>query len=88
MSLEISIASRAEQDMTLQYRWYLENADFDVPSATCWPCMKRSRASPGSQTSASAAISPRQNLPVSAASRFEGPLTAICSLTGMAHSAH
>jgi hypothetical protein len=30
MSLEISIASRAEQDMTLQYRWYLENADFDV----------------------------------------------------------
>ena len=30
MSLEISIASRAEQDMPLQYRWYLENADFDV----------------------------------------------------------
>jgi hypothetical protein len=30
MSLEISIARRAEQDMTLQYRWYLENADFDV----------------------------------------------------------
>jgi len=30
MSLEISIALRAEQDMTLQYRWYLENADLDV----------------------------------------------------------
>lgn len=30
MSLEISISSRAEQDMTLQYRWYLENADLDV----------------------------------------------------------
>ena len=30
MSLEISISSRAEQDMTLQYRWYLENADQDV----------------------------------------------------------
>jgi toxin ParE1/3/4 len=30
MSLEISIALRAEQDMTLQYRWYLENADTDV----------------------------------------------------------
>lgn len=27
MSLGISISSRAEQDMTLQYRWYLENAD-------------------------------------------------------------
>ncbi len=30
MSLEVSIALRAEQDMTLQYRWYLENADPDV----------------------------------------------------------
>jgi len=30
MSLEVSIALRAEQDMTLQYRWYLENADSDV----------------------------------------------------------
>jgi plasmid stabilization system protein ParE len=30
MSLEIFIAHRAEQDMTLQYRWYLENADADV----------------------------------------------------------
>ena len=30
MSLEISIARRAEQDMTLQYRWYLDNADFAV----------------------------------------------------------
>ncbi len=54
------------------------------PSATCWPCMKRSRASPGSLTSAFAATSPRQNLPASAASRSEGPSTAICSFTGMA----
>jgi len=30
MSLDVSIALRAEQDLTLQYRWYLENADFDV----------------------------------------------------------
>ena len=30
MSLEIFIARRAEQDMTLQYRWYLDNADFVV----------------------------------------------------------
>jgi plasmid stabilization system protein ParE len=30
MSMEISIALRAEQDLTLQYRWYLENADLDV----------------------------------------------------------
>jgi toxin ParE1/3/4 len=30
MSLKVSIALRAEQDMTLQYRWYLENADLDV----------------------------------------------------------
>lgn len=30
MSLEISISARAEQDMTLQYRWYLENADEDI----------------------------------------------------------
>lgn len=30
MSLEVSIALRAEQDMTLQYRWYLENADLDI----------------------------------------------------------
>jgi plasmid stabilization system protein ParE len=30
MSLEISIAQRAEQDMTQQCRWYLENADLDV----------------------------------------------------------
>jgi toxin ParE1/3/4 len=30
MSLDISIALRAEQDMTLQYRWYLKNADSDV----------------------------------------------------------
>jgi len=30
MSLEVSIAQRAEQDLLVQYRWYLENADFDV----------------------------------------------------------
>lgn len=30
MSFEVSIALRAEQDMTLQYRWYLDNADPDV----------------------------------------------------------
>jgi toxin ParE1/3/4 len=30
MSLEISISTRAEQDMTLQYRWYLENADEQI----------------------------------------------------------
>jgi toxin ParE1/3/4 len=30
MSLEIFIALRAEQDMTLQYRWYLKNADSDA----------------------------------------------------------
>ncbi len=30
MSLEVSIALRAEQDLLLQYRWYLENADLDV----------------------------------------------------------
>ncbi len=30
MSLEISISSRAEQDLTLQYRWYAENADAGV----------------------------------------------------------
>lgn len=27
MSLFVFISARAEQDMTLQYRWYLENAD-------------------------------------------------------------
>jgi toxin ParE1/3/4 len=30
MSLDVLIALRAEQDMTLQYLWYLENADLDV----------------------------------------------------------
>jgi plasmid stabilization system protein ParE len=30
MSLPISISARAEQDMTLQYRWYLENADEQI----------------------------------------------------------
>lgn len=30
MSLDVSIALRAEQDMTLQYRWYLDNSDHDV----------------------------------------------------------
>jgi toxin ParE1/3/4 len=30
MSLRIQIAQRAEQDMVLQYRWYLDNADLDV----------------------------------------------------------
>ncbi len=30
MRLEVSIALRAEQDMTLQYRWYLDHADLDV----------------------------------------------------------
>ena len=30
MSLPISIALRAEQDMTLQYQWYAENADLEV----------------------------------------------------------
>lgn len=30
MSMEVSIALRAEQDMTLQYSWYLENSDLDV----------------------------------------------------------
>ena len=30
MSLEISISRRAEQDMTLQYQWYLDNADLEV----------------------------------------------------------
>ena len=33
MSLEVSIALRAEQDMTLQYRWYLENAGSSEPAA-------------------------------------------------------
>lgn len=26
----IFISSRAEHDLTLQYRWYLENADEDI----------------------------------------------------------
>jgi plasmid stabilization system protein ParE len=26
----VFISSRAEQDLTLQYRWYLENADEDI----------------------------------------------------------
>ncbi len=30
MSLRIFISSRAEQDLTMQYRWYLENADPEV----------------------------------------------------------
>jgi len=30
MSLPIVIAARAEQDMTLQYQWYLRNADAGV----------------------------------------------------------
>ncbi len=30
MSMEVSISERAEKDMTLQYRWYLKNADADV----------------------------------------------------------
>jgi hypothetical protein len=30
MSLAVFISLRAEQDMTLQYRWYLENADREV----------------------------------------------------------
>lgn len=30
MSNEISIALRAEQDMTLQYRWYRDNADLEI----------------------------------------------------------
>lgn len=30
MSLDVSIALRAEKDMTLQYRWYLDNSDHDV----------------------------------------------------------
>jgi plasmid stabilization system protein ParE len=30
MSLPVSVARRAEQDMALQYRWYLDNADLDV----------------------------------------------------------
>lgn len=30
MSMEVFISLRAEQDMTLQYRWYLKNADLDV----------------------------------------------------------
>ncbi len=34
MSLPIVIAHRAEQDMALQFRWYLENADGEV--AECY----------------------------------------------------
>jgi toxin ParE1/3/4 len=30
MSLKVTIALRAEQDMTLQYRWYLDHADADI----------------------------------------------------------
>lgn len=30
MSLPVFIALRAEQDITLQYNWYLENADVEV----------------------------------------------------------
>jgi toxin ParE1/3/4 len=30
MSLPIVIAQRAEQDMALQYGWYLENADAEI----------------------------------------------------------
>ena len=41
MSLFVFISARAEQDMTLQYRWYLENADEAValvhPAASTEP---------------------------------------------------
>jgi len=30
VSLDISIALRAEQDLTLQYRWYIENAGHEI----------------------------------------------------------
>ena len=30
MSLLVVISLRAEQDLTLQYRWYLENADHET----------------------------------------------------------
>ena len=30
MSLEVFISRRAEEDITRQYQWYLENADEDV----------------------------------------------------------
>ena len=30
MSLPVAIAQRAEQDMTLQYGWYLQNAGLEV----------------------------------------------------------
>jgi toxin ParE1/3/4 len=30
MSLSITIAQRAEEDLALQYRWFVENADRDV----------------------------------------------------------
>ena len=33
MSREVSLSLRAEQDITLQYRWYLKNADSDIAEA-------------------------------------------------------
>ena len=32
MSLDVSISSRAEQDMTLQHRWYLETGPIFSPA--------------------------------------------------------
>lgn len=46
MSVEVSIALRAEQDMTLQYRWYLDNADLDVAENYLSRSMKPFNGSP------------------------------------------
>jgi hypothetical protein len=45
MSLEVSIALRAEQDMTLQYRWYLDHAELDVAEGYLLASMKPSTGS-------------------------------------------
>lgn len=81
MSLEVSIALRAEQDMTLQYVGIWKMPTSTWPNAICWPCMKRSNALPSSRAWGTAATFSPPNSLTFAVFRSKDLLTATCSFT-------
>ena len=84
MSLEIFIAKRAEQDMTLQYRWYLENADFVVAERYLLAVHETIQSIAGQPDIGIRRHFAAPELASSAASRSKDHLTAICFSIGMA----
>ena len=67
MSLPVVISLRAEQDVDMQYSWYLENADEETAERAPWT--NPSGAWPATMTSVCSGISNPPNSRASAVSR-------------------